>query len=136
MCYYQIVSISQNVCFKTRSSLLGPSADYVPSAPGDLDQFISRVEQGYGCHICGTFSHASRSNVRNHVESKHFPNVFVYNCDVCQKTLNSKQALQQHKSKICNKIRKEQLGINRYDSQLGSNESNWPPIPMIQNKTN
>lgn len=81
-------------------------SDFLPRTPEDLDQFISRVELGYNCDICAAFSHVSRSNVRNHVESKHFPNTFVYNCNVCGKQCNSRQALQQHKSKICSKRNK------------------------------
>jgi len=81
-------------------------SDFLPRIPEDLDQFISRVELGYNCDICAAFSHVSRSNVRNHVESKHFPNTFVYNCNVCGKQCNSRQALQQHKSKICSKRHK------------------------------
>merc|ERR1719158_2624926 len=85
------------------AALMVGGLDYVPNSPADLDQFIERGDLGYSCHICASFSHASRSNVRNHVESKHFPNTFVYNCDACQKQCNSRQALQQHKSKICSK---------------------------------
>ena len=82
----------------------------MPSLPEDLDQFISpRPELGYTCDICASFGHASKSNVRNHVESKHFPNTFVYNCNQCQKQCNSRQALHQHKSKICNKNKNKEL---------------------------
>ena len=87
---------------------LGPSfgpleasvpGDFVPSVPADLDQFIARTGSGYSCGLCGAFTHGSRSNTRNHIESRHFPNTFVYNCDICQKQCSSRQALQQHKSK-------------------------------------
>eukprot|EP00092_Neocalanus_flemingeri_P037293 GFUD01040614.1.p1 GENE.GFUD01040614.1~~GFUD01040614.1.p1 ORF type:complete len:393 (+),score=68.12 GFUD01040614.1:147-1181(+) len=77
--------------------------EFTPQRPEDLDQFIGRGELGYNCEICAQFGHASKSNVRNHVESKHFPNTFVYNCNICNKTCNSRQALQQHKSKKCAK---------------------------------
>ena len=73
--------------------------DFVPSVPADLDQFIARTGSGYSCGLCGAFTHGSRSNTRNHIESRHFPNTFVYNCDICQKQCSSRQALQQHKSK-------------------------------------
>jgi len=99
----------------------GSLEDYVPRIPEDLDQFISRVELGYNCDICAAFSHASRSNVRNHVESKHFPRSFVYNCDVCRKQCNSRQALQQHKSKICGKRNKALISAqltNLYHPEL------------------
>jgi len=80
--------------------------DYTPERPEDLDQFIGRGEMGYTCEICAQFSHGSKSNVRNHVESKHFPNSFVYNCNICGKVCNSRQALQQHRSKKCAKKQK------------------------------
>ena len=83
--------------------------DYVPTNPAELDQFVERSELGYSCNICASFSHASRSNVRNHVESQHFPNTFVYTCDLCQKQCKSRQALQQHKSKICSKRNNKNL---------------------------
>ena len=81
------------------------SSDHVPTltSPSDLDQFVERSDHGYLCSICASFSHVGRSNVRNHVESKHFPNTFVYTCDLCQKQCKSRQALQQHKSKMCSK---------------------------------
>ena len=53
----------------------------------------------YICTICKLFSHPGRTNVRNHVESKHFPNSFVYKCELCEKTLPSKGSLQMHKHK-------------------------------------
>ena len=97
---------------------VGPGGDYVPSLPEDLDQFISpRPELGYTCDICAAFGHASKSNVRNHVESKHFPNTFVYNCNQCQKQCNSRQALHQHKSKICNKNKNKELMMS-YNTTL------------------
>jgi len=77
--------------------------DFTPERPEDLDQFIGRGDLNYSCEICAQFSHASKSNVRNHVESKHFPNTFFYNCNICNKVCNSKQALQQHRSKKCAK---------------------------------
>jgi len=77
--------------------------EFTPQKPEDLDQFIGRGELGYNCEVCAQFSHASKSNVRNHIESKHFPNTFFYNCSICNKTCNSRQALQQHKSKKCAK---------------------------------
>jgi len=77
--------------------------DFTPEKPEDLDQFIGRGNLGYSCDICGQFNHGSKSNVRNHVESKHFPNTFCYNCNICNKVCNSRQALQQHRSKICSR---------------------------------
>ena len=36
---------------------------------------------------------------RNHVESIHYPNAFVYNCQFCGKTLKTKKARDWHMSK-------------------------------------
>jgi len=68
--------------------------------PATLIQYIARDETTgqYQCSLCSDFSHKSRANVRNHVESKHFQNTFVYSCSYCDKTCTSHQALLKHKS--------------------------------------
>ena len=72
--------------------------------PEDFDKYIVPNVSGVNsCSICHVFSHVAKSNVRNHVESKHFPNTFFYNCNICNKVCNSRQALQQHRSKKCAK---------------------------------
>ena len=48
------------------------------------------------CAICSIFSHNGRGQVRNHVESKHFPNVFEYHCKICFKTCSTKKGLEVH----------------------------------------
>ena len=69
------------------------------SRPEDLLQYIDKDQLGnHLCMLCNDFKHKSRANVRNHVESKHFTNLFVYECDVCGKTAASQQALHRHKS--------------------------------------
>ena len=37
--------------------------------------------------------------MRNHVESIHYPNAFVYHCQFCGKTLKTKKARDWHMSK-------------------------------------
>merc|ERR1712096_419232 len=68
--------------------------------PADLLQYINK-DQTTGlhiCSICSNFSHKSRSNVRNHIESKHFAGSFIYTCSICEKTCASHQSLLKHKS--------------------------------------
>jgi len=72
--------------------------------PSELLQYVERdlsdtSRTKYVCNICKNFFHQGRNNVRNHVESKHFPNLFVYKCDLCEKTVPSKASLQMHKHK-------------------------------------
>ena len=68
--------------------------------PADLLNYIERNDQTgvYQCTICFNCSHKSRSNVRNHVESKHFPNTFQYRCPICEYQCSSQQSLLKHKS--------------------------------------
>jgi len=73
--------------------------------PSELLQFVSKdlsntLTRRYVCTICNSFFHQGKSNVRNHVECKHFPNSFLYNCELCGNCLPSKAALQKHKHKI------------------------------------
>ena len=68
--------------------------------PEDFDSFIRLNEYGVpSCGVCYAFSHSAKSNVRNHIESKHFPNTFTYSCANCAKILASKKSLQNHASK-------------------------------------
>lgn len=77
--------------FSNISSFLGP----------DLDVFILRREgeiRKYVCSICSSFSHKSRSNVRNHIESIHYPGSCLYSCQICGTVVNTKRALEVHRS--------------------------------------
>jgi len=67
-------------------------------SPEDLYQFCVREvgESKWKCSICWQCSHAGRNNVRNHVESKHFPSQFEYNCDYCEKICHTKKGLEVH----------------------------------------
>ena len=67
-------------------------------SPDDLFKFVERDEVGPFCGICRIFRHKSNSNVRNHVESKHFPFRFVYTCEICGKQVKTKASLSTHKS--------------------------------------
>merc|ERR1712098_418613 len=69
--------------------------------PDDLYQFVKREgENGkFYCDICHLFFHVKRSNARNHVENRHFPTYFLYNCDYCSETFHSKTKMQSHRHK-------------------------------------
>jgi len=73
--------------------------------PSELLQFVARdsSEPGkpkYVCTLCNKFGHQSKTNVRNHVESKHFPNVFSYTCEQCGQSFPSKNNVQLHRSRV------------------------------------
>ena len=64
----------------------------------DFDQFVSK-EQGHGyfCTICQLYRRRGIADVRNHIESKHFPNTFSYSCNLCDIVLGTNTALVRHK---------------------------------------
>jgi len=69
--------------------------------PEDFDKYIipNQTAGGHSCSLCLQFTHVAKSNVRNHIESRHFPNSFVYNCEHCGHNLGTKKALQRHKAR-------------------------------------
>jgi len=82
----------------------GNAAGQTFQDPSELMQFVEQDKEDisrrrYVCNICNNFYHQSKSNVRNHVECKHFPDSFVYNCELCGNSLPSKAALHKHKHK-------------------------------------
>jgi len=66
------------------------------STPEDFKKYIVQSEKGPTCGVCFNFSHRSKSNVQNHIESKHFPNSFTYSCHKCYKNVSTKKALEIH----------------------------------------
>jgi len=72
------------------------------STAEDFDNFIEKEpeDQGYFCSICFAFRKRGKADVRNHVESKHFPNTFNYNCDVCGLTVGTNTALKRHMQRV------------------------------------
>eukprot|EP00092_Neocalanus_flemingeri_P007788 GFUD01008408.1.p1 GENE.GFUD01008408.1~~GFUD01008408.1.p1 ORF type:complete len:332 (-),score=86.07 GFUD01008408.1:2-997(-) len=67
-------------------------------SPEDLYVYCTKEvgESKWKCGICYQFSHMGRNQVRNHVESKHFPNTWQYNCKHCGSVSNTKKALDVH----------------------------------------
>ena len=69
--------------------------------PEYFDQYIQRVSEGVlMCNVCGDFSSERRYRVRNHVESKHFPNTFSYQCQQCDTVLGTNTALYRHVQRV------------------------------------
>ena len=69
--------------------------------PDQLHQFIDRHHDQppglFFCTICQKTA-ATRRDVRNHVESIHYPDAFAYDCQFCDKTLKTKKARDWHMS--------------------------------------
>ena len=77
-----------------------------PKSHDDFKNFVSKDDSGnHYCIICNAFKHKSCSNVVNHIESKHFPNSFVYTCKYCVKQFNARNSLNVHVSKCKNEQR-------------------------------
>merc|ERR1719318_2348709 len=68
-----------------------------------LNKYINRVDGPGGaqfqCTVCGK-NHGQRPHAQNHVESKHFPEMFVYNCQFCNLTFNGRNKFYVHNSKF------------------------------------
>ena len=73
------------------------------NSPEDLLNFCEK-ENGemsrWTCSLCYQFAHRSRQNVRNHVESRHYPNAFQYSCPSCDKVCYTMRAMEVHKSNV------------------------------------
>jgi hypothetical protein len=67
------------------------------SSPEELKSYISKDELS-GQHTCVICNYANRNagNVRNHVESRHFPNMFEYTCKICGDLFGTKTQLNNH----------------------------------------
>jgi len=76
--------------------------DTVVSSFDDLQQFVVKTESGYQCY-CGVFKHKWKANVQNHIESIHFPEHFIWNCDICGEQVKTRNMLSQHKTKFHSK---------------------------------
>ena len=67
------------------------------TCPEDFQKFIHRDQNGkYGCTLC-SHNVSSLKDVKNHVESKHFPNTFSYSCPLCDKIFGTNSAYTTHK---------------------------------------
>ena len=65
----------------------------------DLDKYILTSENGsFYCGICHQAMN-QKGNLRQHIEAKHFPNGFSYQCSECTLVLGSRKALYNHKQR-------------------------------------
>ena len=71
-----------------------------PVNPDDLSQYVlvNPAIKEYTCSLCQTFKAKLPSKVKNHLEAIHFPGMFLYDRDICGKTLKGRNALNIHKS--------------------------------------
>jgi len=74
------------------------------TTPEDFNKYIERNANGPYCGVCHQFSNKSVTNVRNHVESKHFPNLFNYQCNQCEMTFGTQKALDVHRQRNHKKV--------------------------------
>jgi len=74
-----------------------------------MNQYVEKDASGKGfrCSLCAQqgeiFKNKGSYHIINHIESKHFPNTFVYNCDTCDKIMPTAKAHARHKEK-CGKF--------------------------------
>ena len=71
--------------------------------PEELYQWVAPspdLPGSFTCSICGQFKASRRGLVRNHVESIHFKGVFRYQCELCQKDFQGRNALAVHNSAL------------------------------------
>ena len=66
------------------------------SSPDDLKRYMLSGVEAHTCSICQNFSHKSKYTLQNHIESKHFPNAFLYQCTGCGVAKKTKTALERH----------------------------------------
>jgi len=91
------------------------SGDPEIQSPDDLKKYILRepVTRLNVCGICSIFKHKVITNVREHIESKHYSHMFTYECKFCQKTFNTKMGLAKHKPK-CQEAPKQHAYYDLY----------------------
>ena len=69
----------------------------------NLDRFDDYIEtlgaRMFRCSLCGKVSSA-KSNLKTHVESKHFPGSFVYTCKFCGETFSTRNTHYLHVSRV------------------------------------
>lgn len=71
---------------------------YIPNNQAFLDTYIDRLGVQFICTLCQKV-HNQKPHAQNHVESKHFPDKFVYTCKYCGDTFNGRNKYYVHMSK-------------------------------------
>jgi len=69
-----------------------------------LEQYVKSVPntKDFQCGLCEYISNRP-AKVKNHLEAIHFPGIFVYSCDLCEKTFSGRNAFGVHKSQVHSK---------------------------------
>eukprot|EP00092_Neocalanus_flemingeri_P031552 GFUD01034263.1.p1 GENE.GFUD01034263.1~~GFUD01034263.1.p1 ORF type:complete len:333 (+),score=58.08 GFUD01034263.1:57-1055(+) len=73
--------------------------------PEDLLKFVLPGETGFVCSYCAKVF-PNKRDVRNHLESIHFPNYFTYSCEQCGKEFKSLNSRNIHITRNHNKPKK------------------------------
>jgi hypothetical protein len=69
-----------------------------------LEQNVKSIPESkdFQCGLCDYISNRP-AKVKNHLEAIHYPGVFVYSCDICEKTFSGRNAFGVHKSQVHSK---------------------------------
>merc|ERR1719348_2450073 len=75
-----------------------------------LEQYVKAVQntKDFQCGLCEYTSNRP-AKVKNHLEAIHFPGIFVYSCDICEKTFSGRNAFGVHKSQVHSKKKSSQV---------------------------
>eukprot|EP00092_Neocalanus_flemingeri_P034068 GFUD01037048.1.p1 GENE.GFUD01037048.1~~GFUD01037048.1.p1 ORF type:complete len:344 (+),score=63.75 GFUD01037048.1:88-1119(+) len=79
----------------------GKGSISIEERPAFLDQHIEKVldegtyKKQFMCRLCNKV-HAQKIHCQNHLESIHFPEMFIYSCSHCGKTFNGRNKLYVH----------------------------------------
>ena len=90
------------VCHKNTTSISPKFKNCLGTihSPEDFEQYIIRNNgQGrIGCQLC-QHTVLNFTDMRNHVESIHFPNTFSYKCPFCDQAFGTNKAFKVHKQR-------------------------------------
>ena len=70
----------------------------------DLHGYTSKITEGenkgkFQCNLCGQIR-ICKSHLLEHVEAKHFPGSYEYQCDQCDKKFDTKNKWRKHRSTV------------------------------------
>ena len=69
----------------------------------DFDQYVTREGPFCYCKLCPNKRDKSITNIRYHIEAKHFTGTFEYSCNVCNRFFNTRKTFRDH-SKFCKRV--------------------------------
>jgi len=98
-------SYNQDTELGNQESTSGKKGHGKQMAATDLDQYRVHVSGNarkgeFKCKLCGKIS-SSRAASFYHVENKHFPGHYEYNCDRCNKKFDTNTKLANHRRRHC-----------------------------------